>query len=399
MIKLSLLSLLILVVFSFSGFKKSSDAKPILGNPSTSPDTFIDYLVENTTLGEKNKQTTLRYGKPEDVGLISKELTKIDDILRNAVRDSVFPGAVAAVVKDGVMVYRKEMGYHDYQKNKKVKDSDIFDLASITKVVSTTTAVMKLIDDEKLALDDEVWKFIPEFDTDSKRQITIRDMLLTYQPRTKYVYSDLGMILLAEIVSIVAEERIDSFMRNEFYYPMGMNDTYFNPKQVSQSYVDRVPPTEIDTVYRKKLIQAEVHDERAYYMDGVAGHAGLFATAEDLAKYATLILNTGVYDDKRYLSPEIIHKFTSQQSDISRRGLGFDRKSPTGFTTAGQLASNDTFGHLGFTGTSLWIDREKNMAVILLTNRTFPYRSYGTQISKIRAAVADAAFSALITSK
>ncbi len=376
--------------------------------------------------GIQMEHTALRYGKPEEVGLVSKQLYEIDDILRDAVRDSVFPGAVAAVVKDGVMVYRKEVGYHDYDKLKPVKDSDVYDLASITKVVSTTTAVMKLIDENKLALDDEIWKFIPEFDTDEKRQITIRDMLLhqsglppfrvyvdslkdrasiiraikneplTYETGTDYVYSDLGMILLAEIVSLVADRGIDGYMRKEFYYPMGMYGAYFNPRKVSRWYVNRIPPTEIDTVYMRGLVQANVHDERAYFLDGVAGHAGLFATADDLAKYSTMLLNGGVYSGKRYLSSEIIEEFTTKQSDLSGRGLGFDRKSPEGFTTAGQLSSIDTFGHLGFTGTSMWIDREKNMAVILLTNRTYPNRSYGRRISRIRAAVADAAFSAFI---
>jgi beta-glucosidase-like glycosyl hydrolase/CubicO group peptidase (beta-lactamase class C family) len=370
--------------------------------------------------------TTLRYGKPEDVGLVSQELYKIEDILRDAVRDSVFPGAVAGVVKDGVLVYRQEVGYHDYNKVKEVKDSDVYDLASITKVVSTTTAVMKLIDENKLALDDEVWRFIPEFDSDEKREITIRDLLLhesglpafrvyvdelndrnsiikaikneplINEPGTEYVYSDLGMILLAEIVTTITGKGIDGYVRGEFYYPMGMYGAYFNPKRVSRWYVNRIPPTEIDTVYRKALVQADVNDERAYYLDGVAGHAGLFATVDDLAKYSTMLLNGGVYEGRRYLSEEVIREFTSQQSDISGRGYGFDRKSPNGFTTAGQLASNDTFGHLGFTGTSLWIDREKNMAVILLTNRTYPHRSYGRSISRIRSAVADAAFSALL---
>ncbi len=376
--------------------------------------------------GIEMKHTALRYGKPEEVDLVSKQLYEIDDILRDAVRDSVFPGAVAAVIKDGVMVYRKEVGYHDYDKLKQVKDSDVYDLASITKVVSTTTAVMKLVDENKLALDDEIRNFIPEFDTDEKKHITIRDMLLhqsglppfrvyvdslkdrasiiravkneplTYETGTDYVYSDLGMILLAEIVSVVAGQRIDGYMRKEFYYPMGMYSAYFNPRNVSRWYVNRIPPTEIDTVYMRDLVQANVHDERAYFMDGVAGHAGLFATADDLAKYSTMLLNGGIYAGKRYLSPDIIEEFTTQQSDLSGRGLGFDRKSPEGFTTAGQLSSTDTFGHLGFTGTSMWIDREKNMAVILLTNRTFPNRSYGRRISRIRAAVADAAFSAFI---
>lgn len=370
--------------------------------------------------------TSLRYGEPEDVGLAARELYKIDDILRDAVRDSVFPGAVVGVIKDGVMVYRQAVGYHDYDKLREVKDSDVYDLASITKVVSTTTAVMKLIDENKLALDDEVWRFIPEFDTGKKKEITIRDLLLhesglpafrvyvdelkdrdsiiraikneplINDPGTEYVYSDLGMILLAEIVTEITGKGIDGYMRGEFYYPMGMYGAYFNPRRVSRWYVDRIPPTEIDTVYRKALIQADVNDERAYYLDGIAGHAGLFATVDDLAKYSTMLLNDGVYDGKRYLSSEVVRQFTSQQSDISGRGYGFDRKSPNGFTTAGQLASNDTFGHLGFTGTSMWIDREKQMTIILLTNRTYPHRSYGRDISKIRARVADAAFSALL---
>lgn len=372
------------------------------------------------------EHTMLRYGKAEETGLASKKLYEIDDILREAIRDSVFPGAVAAVVKDGVMIYKESFGYHDYQKLKAVKDTDVYDLASITKIVSTTTATMKLVDEEKLSLDDKVSKFIPEFDTDEKKDITISDLLLHQsglpafrvyvdelkdrnsiinairnealinEPGAKYVYSDLGMILLAEIVSMITERGIDGYMRREFYYPMGMYGAYFNPRKVSRWYVNRIPPTEIDTVYRDKLIQAEVNDERAYYLDGVAGHAGLFATADDLAKFGTMLLNEGTYGGREYLSPEIIRQFTTQQSTLSGRGYGFDRKSPSGFTTAGQLASEDTFGHLGFTGTSFWVDREKNMVVILLTNRTYPYRSYGKRISRIRSAVADAAFSAFI---
>lgn len=372
------------------------------------------------------EHTMLRYGKAEETGLASKKLYEIDDILREAIRDSVFPGAVAAVVKDGVMIYKESFGYHDYQKLKAVKDTDVYDLASITKIVSTTTATMKLVDEEKLSLDDKVSKFIEEFDTEEKKDITISDLLLHQsglpafrvyvdelkdrnsiinairnealinEPGEKYVYSDLGMILLAEIVSMITERGIDGYMRREFYYPMGMYGAYFNPRKVSRWYVNRIPPTEIDTVYRDKLIQAEVNDERAYYLDGVAGHAGLFATADDLAKFGTMLLNEGTYGGREYLSPEIIRQFTTQQSTLSGRGYGFDRKSPSGFTTAGQLASEDTFGHLGFTGTSFWVDREKNMVVILLTNRTYPYRSYGKRISRIRSAVADAAFSAFI---
>jgi beta-glucosidase-like glycosyl hydrolase/CubicO group peptidase (beta-lactamase class C family) len=371
-------------------------------------------------------QTNLRYGEPEEVGLQSQKLFALDHILRDAVLDSVFPGAVAAVVKDGVMVYRHAEGYHDYEKLKKVRTDDVYDLASITKVISTTTAIMKLIDEGSLSLDDFVSNYISEFDTDEKRSITIRHLLLhesglpafrvyvdELQKRNeiisaikneslinpvgeKYVYSDLGMILLAEIVGIVTGRRIDGYVRSEFYAPMGMYGTYFNPKNVSRWYVNRIPPTEEDNVYRMKRIQAEVNDERAWYLDGIAGHAGLFSTVDDLAKFGTMLLNNGIYNDERYLSEEVIQLFTSQQSELSGRGLGFDRRSASGFTSAGQLSSSDTFGHLGFTGTSFWIDRKKNMIVILLSNRTYPSRTYGKKISTIRAEVADAAFSALI---
>lgn len=209
------------------------------------------------------------------------------------------------------------------------------------------------------------------------------------------MYSDLGMILLAEIVSDVSGKAFDIYLRSEVYYPMGMYSTFFNPSDVGNWMTRRIPPTEIDTVFNRGIVQGAVHDERAWYMDGVAGHAGLFSNAEDLAKFATMLLNEGSFMEQRYIKPKVVKKFTSKQSDISGRGFGFDRKAPTGFSTAGRLASEDTFGHLGFTGTSLWIDRSKKMAVILLTNRTWPYRSYGKKISEIRARVADIAYSSI----
>lgn len=351
----------------------------------------------------------------------------IASILEQAVRDSVFPGAVATVIKDGSVIYQQAVGFHTYDKRRKMKTNDVFDMASITKIVSTTTAAMKLVSEGKLDLDAEVRQWVPEFDTESKKHITIRHLLLhesglpafrvyvdslqqredilnairneplIYEPGDRYVYSDLGMILLAEIVSRITALPIDIYMRRYFYFPMGMNSTFFNPKTLNVGYTYRIPPTERDTVFRHKLIQAEVHDERAWYLDGVAGHAGLFSSANDLAKYCILLMNGGYYNGQQFLDPVVVETFTAMQSEQSGRGYGFDRRSRNGFTTAGSLSSEDTFGHTGFTGTSFWIDREKNVAIILLTNRTYPYRSFGKTISKIRAAVADAAFSALIT--
>jgi len=329
------------------------------------------------------------------------------------------------VGKDGVMAYRKAFGYHDYTKTTAVKETDVYDLASLTKIVATTSAVMMLTDQGKISLKDRVGKFIPEFDTPAKKNIRIRDLLLhqsglppfrvyvdkykkraeiidaikreplTYTPGTDYVYSDLGMILMAEIVEQVSGESLERFLRSQLYYPMGMYSTFFNPSRFGGWMKKRIPPTEIDTVFGRGLVQGEVHDERAWHMDGIAGHAGLFSTARDLAKFSTMLLNDGSFMGKQYINPETVRLFTSKQSDISGRGLGFDRKNTKGFSTAGQQASDDTFGHLGFTGTSLWIDRKKNMAVVLLTNRTYPNRSYGKFISQIRAAVADIAYSSI----
>lgn len=369
--------------------------------------------------------TTLRFGSPEEVGLDHNKLYEVDKIINNAIQDSVFPGAVVGVVKDGVLAYNRGYGYQDYDKTEAVKETDVYDVASITKVMATTTAIMKLTEEKKLSLDDSLSSYLPEFDTDEKRSVTIRDVLLhqsglppfrvyvdslktkdeiiqaikneplTYNPGSKYVYSDLGMILLADIIEDLTGTSFDRYTRNEFYFPLNMYSTFFNPSVNSRWLVSRIAPTEIDTVFGRGLVRARVHDERAYFLDGVAGHAGLFSSSIDMAKYSTMLLNGGIYAGKRYLKPETIKLFTTDQSEHNGRGLGFDRKSESGFTTAGKLASSDTFGHLGFTGTSLWIDRERNMAVILLTNRTFPYRSYGKSISQIRAKVADAAFSSI----
>lgn len=151
----------------------------------------------------------------------------------------------------------------------------------------------------------------------------------------------------------------------------------------------RIPPTEIDTIYRKMTVQGEVHDERAWYMGGVAGHAGLFSTAGDLAVWAQMLLNRGYYAGQRILKPETVELFTSMRSNPGNRAYGFDRKSE-GFSTAGSLTGERTYGHLGFTGTSVWIDPDSNLAIILLTNRTWPLRGESRPMSLVRAEVADA---------
>ena len=363
-------------------------------------------------------QSALRFDIPESAGMSTDSLLKIDQLMQQAIQDSVFPGGVVAAVKNGSLVWNHGYGYHDYTRTEKVKESDVYDLASLTKVLSTTLSIMKLVDDEKLQLNDRVSKYIPEFDLPEKQKITVEQLLLhvsglpafkiyvdelrtrdeileaikneplEYKPGTEYVYSDLGFILLAEIVEVVSGSRIDRFVRNNFYIPMGLNSTHFNPYRVGRWISDRVPPTEIDTTYGRGIVKAYVHDERAYFMDGVAGHAGLFSSSTDIAKLAQLFINKGLYAGRRYLSEKTVDQFTSKQSKINNRGYGFDRKSD-GFSTAGTFTSINTFGHLGFTGTSMWIDPDHDLAIILLTNRTFPNRSYGSSISRIRNEIAN----------
>lgn len=368
--------------------------------------------------------TALRFDIPEAVGLRTDSLIKVDMIMQEAIDDSVFPGGVVGVMKDGALVWSEGYGYHDYTKTTAVSGEDVYDLASLTKVMGTTTAVMKLVDDGRLSLDDKVSEFIPEFDTAEKRNITIEQMLihtsglpafkvyvdklktrgeildaiknepLEYTPGEQYIYSDLGFILLAEIVEEISGQRVDVFLRSNFFLPMGMYSSHYNPKTVVRWMTPRIPPTEIDDVYNRGTVQADVHDERAYFMEGVAGHAGLFSNVRDIAIFSQMLLNGGTYANREYLSEEIIREFTQRQSPINQRAYGFDMKSE-GFSTAGSLTSENSFGHTGFTGTSLWIDPDENIAIILLTNRTYPNRDLGSGISRVRAEIADAIMKSL----
>ena len=370
-------------------------------------------------------KSTLHFGMAEEAGMQSVKLAKIDRIMHHAIKDSVFPGGVVALVKDGILVYNKAFGYKDYKKLTPVQTNTPYDLASVTKILATTTAIMHLVDRGLLKLDTPVSQYIPEFLVNDKEGITIRDLLnhesglpafkvyvdelkdrasiieaiknepLEWNPNQRYVYSDLGLIILAEIIEKVSGQRIDTYVRSQLHYPMGMFSTFFTPKKIGNWYSQSIPPTEMDTLFRMELVQADVHDERAYYMDGVAGHAGLFSNSIDIAKYITFLTNKGFYAGQRFISSERIDEFVSTQTSLSGRGLGFDKKSRSGFSSAGTLMSPDTFGHTGFTGTSFWVDPKHNLGVIILTNRVHPYRSFGRRIGSIRAAVADAAYESI----
>ncbi len=371
------------------------------------------------------QKSILRPDRPEVAGLSSEKLFDVDRIMNEAIRDSVFPGGVVAVVKDGVLAYHEAYGYHDYRKRRAVRRNDIYDIASLTKPVGTTAAAMMLYDEGKIEFDTPVSKYFPAFAEGSKADITMKHLLnhtsglpayrtyvdryrtketiltailnepLINEPGEKVVYSDLGFILLAEILEQEAGQPIDRFLNRNLFYPMGMTDTLFRPHRRGRWTLNRIPPTEVDTVHRKTTIRGEVHDERAFYMGEIAGHAGLFSTAADMARFSQLLLAQGFYGNKRYIEAETVQEFTRRDEQRMGRALGFDLKSLEGFTTAGRLSSDNTYGHLGFTGTSLWIDPDRDLAVVILTNRTYPHRKTSAGINQVRTGVMDAVIRAI----
>jgi len=373
--------------------------------------------------GYYQPQIILRRDLPESAGMSSDSLRTIDRIIRNAIEARIFPGAAVAVVRNGALVYQQSYGFHTYRKDTPVSPDDIFDLASVSKVMATTLATMRLIDEGRLQLDSRVAEHFPSFQAESKEYITVQQLLehtsgmpafrvyidsiktrdalanailnepLINTPGEVYVYSDLGMITLALMIEKITGKDLNTFMQETFYGPMGLTRTMFNPHSRGADFIQRILPTEIDTTYRNREIRGFVHDERAYYLDGIAGHAGLFSNAPDLAILVQMLLNGGSYGGTTYLNPETIQQFTARQPPLNRRGLGFDLRSLEGFTSAGRFSGPETFGHLGFTGTSFWIDPETKTGVILLTNRTYPHRDQTGGIARIRAAVSDAVFS------
>jgi beta-glucosidase-like glycosyl hydrolase/CubicO group peptidase (beta-lactamase class C family) len=360
-------------------------------------------------------QCVLRRDQPASVGFNGDSLRRVDTLILSAIRDSVFPGAQLAIIKDNVLVCNKSFGALTYAHEAPgVSGTTLFDLASITKVVATTTAVMRLYERGTIALDDPVSKFIPQLSAGEQSLITIRNLLehrggfpaslplfricaspasamdslyaarLVATPGDTTIYTDVGMMLLGKVVEKVSGISLDEFVRREFFGPLEMNNTMFNP---APSIRTRVAPTEWDATWRGRLIQGTVHDENADFLGGVAGHAGLFSNAANLAVFIQMILNGGTYGGTRYFRQSTVKEFTGRQAGDGPRALGWDLKSEQG-SSAGTLFSSSSFGHTGYTGTSLWVDPERNLAVVFLTNRVHPTRS-NNRIHGVRVALHD----------
>ena len=368
--------------------------------------------------GVEYPRTRLERGFPEEVGFFRDSLGAVDRIIDQAIKDKSFPGATLVIVKDGVIAHEKAYGSFDYGPySRRVDVNTMFDLASVTKVIATTSAIMRLVGEGKIRLDDPVVKFFPKFGQHGKEHITLYNLMvhnsglvgwgkfyeycktpqqlvdsvfatrLIYKTGDSTVYSDLGLITIGKVIEKVTGTTLDRYADSVFFKPLGMTSTMYNPPE---RLWGRVMPTEVDTFWRKTgtAVQGTVHDENAWVLGGVSGHAGLFSTASNLAILLQMELNGGVYGGKRYLKEDILRKFTTRQSPKSSRGIGWDTKiSPRGWS--GKLLSEKTWLHTGFTGTSVVTDPTRGLIVVFLTNRVYPTRE-NQKIGAIRAEVHDA---------
>ena len=347
-------------------------------------------------------------------------LRRAFDVLRQAIADQAFPAASVAIAWRGKLIALKALGRFTYEPDSpEVTTASIFDLASLSKVVATTTMAMILYERGLLDLEIPVGAVTPEFSgEDSRRADVTLHMLLAHSsglpayeklfvraktredllaaafttplvadPGTRAEYSDIGFIILGVVLERIADETLDRFCQREVLGPLGMTRTAFNPAAAWRSFI---PPTAEDRTFRQRVIQGEVQDENASVLGGVAGHAGLFATAEDVAIFAHAMLDGG----RPILRPETLALFTRREPgpEGTSRALGWD--TPSTPSQSGQHFSASSFGHLGYTGTSLWIDSERQLSVTLLTNRTWP--DCGNQaIKEVRPRFHDAVIEAL----
>ncbi|HEX5436396.1 MAG TPA: serine hydrolase [Gemmatimonadaceae bacterium] len=335
-------------------------------------------------------------------------------VLKRAYADSAFPGAYAMVGSRNAIYASMGVGHLDWAPSPAPTENTMYDMASLTKVVGTTTAMMQLYESGAIGLDDPVQKYLPNWVGPHKNLVTVRNLLthssglppykLFYKalkspaatmamvyatpldtlPGVRMVYSDIGAILMGEIVRRVSGDRLDHYLAEHVFRPLGMASTMFNPPL---ALLPRIAPTEYEA-WRDTLVRGEVHDENAYELGGVAGHAGLFSTAHDLGIFAQMMLNGGTYHGIHVLLPATIATFTTvQDSAFSNRALGWE--VPDATNSAGHLMSSHAFGHTGFTGTSIWIDPPRNLFIILLSNRVDPTRD-NKKIYGVRVELADA---------
>ena len=392
-------------------------------------------IGEGTTVTAINR---LAYGTPESVGMDSETLNQIKVIAKEAIDMGATPGCQVLVAKNGKVIFQQSFGWLTYENKIPVTDETIYDLASLTKVSATLQTTMFMQEKGLVDLNKKVSVYLPELKNTNKKDITLIDMLThqsglvpfmllwpltvkdsiylphyyshqrnenyplqvapnlfaanpirdsvwTWIVKSKmqdkpartpfdYRYSDLGFMILKQLAEKILNQPIDDFLHQNMYEPLGAYTTGFNP--LDRFPAQQIAPTEDDKIYRKSTVLGTVHDERAAMMGGVSGHAGLFSTANDLAKLGQMLVQKGHYGGHTYFKPQTVELFSNKQFEKSRRGLGWDKpiqsdwNSPTSL-----LASSRTYGHTGFTGTCMWIDPEFDLVYIFLSNRVYPDRN------------------------
>lgn len=377
----------------------------------------------------------LAYGIPAQAGMSEKVLEKIDDIVQQAIDSGATPGCNVLIAKDGQVVYHRAIGWKTYEKNDPLDQETIYDLASITKVAATLQAVMFMQDRKLIDLNKKVSVYLPELKGSNKQDFTIKDILTHqaglwpylpfwqqtiedsvllddyYSPNQtdefpftvsknvfarktmkdslwrwiidarikekkpkvpyEYTYSDMGFYIMQHLAEKLLNQPIEDFLMQNFYEPLGAKTTGFLPLQRFSE--NQIAPTEDDHQFRQSTLIGYVHDQGAAMHGGIAGHAGLFSSANDLAKLGQMWLQRGHYGGLSFFKPETVDLFTSKQYQTSRRGLGWDKPSVSDWNGPTSLyASPKTFGHTGFTGTAIWVDPEFNLVYVFLSNRVYP---------------------------
>lgn len=364
---------------------------------------------------------------------VSVDFTQVDRLIEDGIRSQAFPSAVLVVGNSKGIIYQNAYGRLTYgEESEATTLRTIYDLASVTKVIATTAAVMQLYDAGKIDLNAPVYQYIPEFGNNGKNDITVYNLLVhnsgltawtpfyqdpnmdspqkvkdaiyncakEYDTGSRTLYSDYNAFLLGEIVERISGQKLDQFCKDKIFSKLNMTDTYFLVP-MSEDY--RIAPTENDTYWRNQLLVGYVHDELAAILEGVSGNAGLFSTGPDLFKFMQMMLNNGRFTDERRMSPlplqdtmftvSTVELFTLKATGLgyaNTRALGWETKpEPTKYPPAcGNKFSANCFGHTGYTGTSVWCDREKDLVVIFLTNRVYPTRS-SEEVRSIRPKLHD----------
>ncbi|HYM92571.1 MAG TPA: serine hydrolase, partial [Chitinophagaceae bacterium] len=401
----------------------------------------------------------IQTNKPSGLAVEKNKFNVVDSIAEDAIAKKAFPGCVILAAQNGTIVYHKAFGNYEYGPSPPMSLGSIFDLASVTKVSATNISVMRLYDQGKLDLNKTIGDYLPWTRGTNKAGLKIHDILLHQAglipfipfykevidsatgipnpavfsqkpkpgftvrvaeniymrndwqdtmfrrilqsklgPEGKYVYSDNDFIFLGKIVEALTGMTLDQYVQKTFYNKIGLESTGFKPR--NRFPVSRIVPTETESHFRMQTMQGDVHDEGASMFGGVAGHAGLFSDAYDLATLYQMLLNGGEINGERFIKPSTIKLFTAYQSKNSRRGYGFDKPEKDNATSKepypSLLASPETFGHTGFTGTCVWVDPRYNIVYIFLCNRVYPTRN-NNKISQmlIRGKIQDAIYRAL----